>query len=315
MQALTIYNTTQELTAPAMGKIADLIETYLSQEDLRPTSRDRYRITLAAFFRWVESKRYHLGELTKVNLLEYKADLLASGRSALTVASYLTSVKAFYNWTDAAKLYHNIGKGVELPKRVRKFRKEPLNPDQCKALIVHYQGKALRDYAIVTLLLRTGLRTIEVSRANIEDLTFKSGKRVLMVQGKGRDEKDAYVVLTDKAYQPIKDYLEARGKTKSGEPLFTSASNNSKGERLTTQAISGIAKEGLRAIGLDGKEFTAHSLRHTAGTNLIRAGAPFTDVQRILRHSNPATTQIYVEMGLEEERLKRNSEALLDGLY
>jgi integrase/recombinase XerD len=72
--------------------------------------------------------------------------------------------------------------------------------------------------------------------------------------------KDNFVILTDKTYQPIEEYLSSRGKVNSSEPLFTSISNNSKGERLSTRSISYIAKEGLKAIGLDERAFTAHSL-------------------------------------------------------
>jgi integrase len=83
--------------------------------------------------------------------------------------------------------------------------------------------------------LRTGLRTIEVIRASVEDITFKGGQRVFST-GKGRDEKDNFVLLTDKSYQPI-EYLATRENIKSSDPLFTSTSNNSKGERLTTRTM------------------------------------------------------------------------------
>jgi integrase/recombinase XerD len=137
---------------------------------------------------------------------------------------------------------------------------------------------------------------------------------VLLIQGKGRDEKDNFVLLTDKAYQPIADYLATRTATGS-EPLFTSTSNNSKGERLTTRTISYIAKEGLKAIGLDERSFTAHSLRHTTAVNILRAGGSLETAQFTLRHSNPATTQIYTATLNEERRLQNSGEALIDSLY
>ena len=183
------------------------------------------------------------------------------------------------------------------------------------ALLSYYQDKALRDYAIITLLLRTGLRTIEVIRANVEDITFKGSQRVLLIQGKGRDEKDNFVLLTDKTYQPIAQYLATRGNINGSEPLFTSTSNNSKGERLTTRSISYIAKEGLKAIGLDERAFTAHSLRHTTAVNILRAGGSLETAQFTLRHSNPATTQIYTATLNEERRLQNSGEALIDTLY
>ena len=213
------------------------------------------------------------------------------------------------------KFYPNVAKGIKTPKRKQQFKKQPLLPAQATALLSYYQDKALRDYAIITLLLRTGLRTIEVIRANVEDLTFKSSQRVLLIQGKGRDEKDNFVILTDKTYQPIAEYLSSRGKVNSSDPLFTSTSNNSKGERLTTRTISYIAKEGLKAIGLDERSFTAHSLRHTTAVNILRGGGSLEQAQMTLRHSNPATTQIYTATLNEERRLQNSGEALIDSLY
>jgi site-specific recombinase XerD len=126
--------------------------------------------------------------------------------------------------------------------------------------------------------LRTGLRTVEF-RADISDITLKSGQRVLKVKGKGKDEKDDFVCLTDKTYQVIHLYLQSRGRFKIGEPLFISESYNSKGKRLTTKTISFIAKNGLRSIGLSGHEFTAHSLRHTTAETILRAGGTLQDGQ------------------------------------
>jgi integrase/recombinase XerD len=131
--------------------------------------------------------------------------------SSLTVGSYITSVRRFYEWTEANKYYPNVAKGIKTPKRRQQFKKQPLLPSQATALLSYYQDKALRDYAIITLLLRTGLRTIEIIRANVEDITYKGSQRVLLVQGKGRDERDNFVLLTDKAYQPIAQYLDTRG--------------------------------------------------------------------------------------------------------
>ena len=138
---------------------------------------------------------------------------------------------------------------------------------------------------------------------------------MLLVQGKGRDERDNFVILTDKTYQPIAEYLAARDNVSSSEPLFISGSNNSKGERLTTRTISYIAKEGLKAIGLDERAFTAHSLRHTTAVNILRAGGSLETAQFTLRHSNPATTQIYTATLNEERRLQNSGEALIDSLY
>jgi len=305
----------QDVTTASPQRIAELVDRFIEAQDVKQSSKKLYRRTLKQYFNWVESKGYLLSEMARPQLLEYKEELLSSGMSSLTVGSYITSVRRFYEWTEANKFYPNVAKGIKTPKRKQQFKKQPLLPAQATALLSYYQDKALRDYAIVNLLLRTGLRTIEIIRANVEDITFKGSQRVLLVHGKGRDEKDNFVLLTDKTYQPIAEYLATRGKVNSSEPLFTSTSNNSKGERLTTRTISYIAKEGLKAIGLDERSFTAHSLRHTTAVNILRAGGSLETAQFTLRHSNPATTQIYTATLNEERRLQNSGEALIDSLY
>lgn len=297
------------------GDIGGLVNSFIEAQDVKQSSKLLYRRILWQYLGWADKKGYQLKDIARPQIIEYKEELLASGKSSLTVGSYLTVVRKFYAWAEANKYYPNVARGIKTPKRKQQFKKQPLRPEQATALLNYYHDKAKRDYAIVNLLLRTGLRTIELTRAEVGDITLKGSQRVLLIQGKGRDEKDNFIILTEKAYRPIADYLESRGRVKASDPLFTSGSNNSKGERLTTRTISYIAKEGLKAIGLDEKAFTAHSLRHTTAVNILRAGGSLEMVQLTLRHSNPATTQIYTASLNEERRLQNSGEALLDSLY
>jgi len=312
--ALTTSSTSQAITANSWTLEAELLR-FVSSQDVTPSSRRTYLRSVRQFFRWVESKGYPLASLTRVEVLQYREELLAKGMSSLSVGGYLTSVRRFYAWAEGEKVYPNIARDIKGPKRKQQFRKQALTAAKAKELLSYQDGQDLRDHAILNLLLRTGLRTIEVVRANVEDITSKAGTRVLLVHGKGRSEKDAFVIVTDTAYQPIADYLATRGKVKAGEPLFTSASNNSKGGRLTTRTVSGIAKHGLRSVGLDSREYTAHSLRHTTAVTIMRAGGSIEDTQHVLRHSSPATTQIYTATIKEELRLRNSTESLLDGAY
>lgn len=293
-----------------------LVATFISTQDVRESSRKLYTRTLSQFFVWMERSGKQLPTLTRQDVLEYKDSLQEEGHSSLTISSYITAVRKFYEWTEAEKLYPNIAKGVKTPRRVQAFKKQHLTDAKSGELLEHFRSLSLRDYAIVNLILRTGLRTIEVVRADVGDITFKGERRVLKVWGKGHAEKDDFVVLSDKAYQPIKDYLSTvRRGAKAGEPLFTSASHQNAGGRLTTKTISTLCKDGLRAIGLDGKEFTAHSLRHTTAVAILKHGGQLTDVQSVLRHTSPVTSQIYTESIKEELRLQNAPELALDDAF
>ena len=289
--------------------LSDVIHEFLSAQDVRDSSRQLYERTINQFFNWLKDSNINPNEITRVHIVQYKSALFEKGLTSLTVGSYLTIVRKFFEWTESEKIYPNIAKGIKTPKRTQRFKKQHLTIDSCMKLLDHYQSR--RDFALVNLMIRTGLRTIEVSRLNVSDITFKSNRRVLMIHGKGHDVKDDFVVLTDKAYDSIREYLKTRT-ISNDAPLFVSESNNNRGKRLTTKTISSIVKKGLNAIGLDGKEFTAHSLRHTTAVNILKAGGSLYNAQVTLRHTSPATTQIYTESIKEEQRLNNPAEGLMD---
>lgn len=286
---------------------------FLRSLDRKQTTRALYGRTLRLFFEWVQTTGRNISELTGADIIEYKETLLARKLSPLSVSSYLTSISKFYAWTESRKVYPNIANGVHSPKRGKAFMKQHLSEDKVRELLSHFECN-IRDFAIVNLLLRTGLRTVELVRADVGDIVFKGDRRVLLVWGKGRDAKDSFVVLSKKAWEPIRRYLDTRHAL-PGEPLFTSSSHRNTGGRLTTRTVSYICKEGMKAIGLDDRAFTAHSLRHTTAVSILRHGGSLDAAQLVLRHSDPATTQVYVESFKEEFRLKNAPELLIDSAF
>ena len=300
-------------------RTAALLEEFLGSQDVKDSSRQLYRRTLRPFFRFLRERETPLAKVTRNDVLAYKDYLLASGMSPLTVGSYLTVVRKFYAWAEALQYYPNVAKAVKTPTRKQQYRKQALTAEQSRRLLQHFRERSLRDYAIVNLMLCTGLRCIEVSRALVEDVTLKSveggeAARVLLVQGKGRLEKDAFVIINEAVYQPIREYLSTRRNAKAKEPLFSSVSNSHRAGNLSPRSISQIVKDGLRAIGLDDRAFTAHSLRHSTASLLIKNGATPEEVKDVLRHASTAITQVYYASVADEVRLNRNTEATLAAL-
>lgn len=317
MQSRDLVKVGGKLTKAGSDNWRGAVASFISTQDVKDSSRGLYTRTLSQYFKWLEDtgRIVRFLSLTRKDILEYKDYLLSSGLSALTVSSYIVSVRKFYEWAESEKMYPNIAKGIKTPRRKQAFKKQHLTDAKSGELLTHFQNLSLRDFAIVNLILRTGLRTVEVVRADVGDITFKGDRRVLLVWGKGHTEKDDFVVLSDKAYEPIREYLATRKGAKAGEPLFTSVSRQNRGERLTTRTISALCKEGLKAIGLDGREYTAHSLRHTTAVAILKHGGNIMDVQEVLRHTSPATSQIYTESVKEELRLEHAPEALLDEAF
>lgn len=193
-------------------------------------------------------------------------------------------------------------------KKPKGFRKECLTIEQIRTALASFDtntSEGLRDYALFNLLVRTGLRTVEVSRATVGDLRQESGEAILLIQGKGRDSKDDFVLLVDDALRPLRKYLSSRGPLSEKDPLFASTSNRTRGEHLKERTISGIIKETLRRIDVDDSRITAHSLRHTAVSLSIKNGASLIQAQAMARHSDPKTTMIYFH---NHERIKSGAE-------
>lgn len=292
------------------ASLADLIGRFIEAQDVSESSRSTYRRELRQFVKWLEttgrSERMHL--LKREDILAYKDGLFSSGRSSYTVSGYLVAVRRLYEWLEAEKVYPNIAAGVKGAKKAKGFRRDCLTPSQIRESldsIDETTAEGRRDYALLNLLARTGLRTVEISRAQVKDLRQEAGEAVLWVQGKGRQSKDDFVLLVEDTLKPLRDWLSSRGPLADTAPLFCSLSPKNYGQALTTRSISRIVKETFRRIGLDDGRLTAHSLRHTAVTLAIKGGASLEQAQAMARHTDPKTTMVYfhnvdrVEAGAE----------------
>jgi integrase/recombinase XerC/integrase/recombinase XerD len=284
--------------------IATTVEKFLACLDAKDRTKEAYRKSLRVFEIWIADKG--IKNPQREHILEYK-DYLQSktiadthgnikSLSSLTVSAYLTALRRFFAYLEGEKIYPNIAKDIKGLKRPKGFLKETLTRDEAKRLLEGIKADGLnsfRDFALINLMLRTGLRTIEIVRATIGDIGREGGETVLRVWGKGRDTKDEFVILTEASYKPILDYLQERHTSNTTEPLFASHSNRNKAEALTTRSIRRIIEARLKAVGLKTSKVTAHSLRHTSATLALANGADLLAVKEMLRHSNINTTMTY----------------------
>ena len=179
----------------------------------------------------------------------------------------------------------------------RHHRKDALTEAQVVRLLSSLPRstqRELRDFAIINLLVMCGLRTIEVVRANIDDIRTQGSDTLLWVRGKGHDDKDAFVVLADDVLTPIMQYLGARSSAGANAPLFAREHRSGEASRLSTRTIRRIVKLALRRINLNSPRLSAHSLRHSAITLAMHAGADIYEVKGMARHKSLQTTMIYL---------------------
>lgn len=278
----------------AQGLSEDTYLRFVAFADVKEKSVETYTRALRQMFRFFRENGIRNPQ--REDILSYRDSLKARGLKPSSIQNYITATRLFFQWTEQERIYPNVAAHVKGAKLDREHKKDYLTSSQSKAVLAGIDRSSLtglRDYAIVALMLTDALRTIEVSRANIEDLRTLGDFTVLYIQGKGRDEKAEYVKVPQPVEKAIRDYLKARGEADPTEPLFTSTSNNSKGGRLSTRTISGICKGSMVEAGYNSERLTAHSFRHTAVTLSLINGRPLEEVQEFARHANIATTMIY----------------------
>jgi len=300
--------TTASKQAIAQNEIGtELFNNWLSYiKDSSPKTQETYTRAIKQFLYYLMDNA--ISRPTREDIIAYR-DSLAATKKPTTVNSYLMAVKQFFKWTALYNLYPDITINVKSIKLDTGFKKDYLTSKQVGKMlniIDRTTLKGLRDYAILSLMVTTGLRTVEVMRANIEDMRTVADFTALFIQGKGHLEKTAYVKVEGPVEDAIRAYLAARGKAAATEPLFASIANRNGGGRMTTRSISRIAKENMIEADLNSDRLTAHSLRHTTATlNLLNGGTP-EETMQLLRHANLNTTLIYSHA---LERANNKSEA------
>lgn len=152
-----------------------------------------------------------------------------------------------------------------------------------------------RDYAVLLLLVRLGLRSIEVARLRLDDLDWHHGE--VLVRGKGnRDER---LPLPHEVGAAIVDYLrDSRPVDVGFREVFIAA--RAPRRALTREAVGGIVERACARAGL--ASFGAHRLRHTLGEQMVTAAVPLDAIGQVLRHATPLTTAGYARVDLRSLR-------------
>ena len=161
-----------DMVAPAK------IERWLSRVGTSPKTRSAYLDGMMALFAYVRSRGLDFDELNEDDVLSFKEHLIGSGYKPSTISVYLAGVRSFYRFDAKGKKDDvDIAKGVKGMKSERGFKKEVLHREQAKELLASIETvtlKGKRDFAIVNLMIRTGLRDVEVVRAPVGDIKFES---------------------------------------------------------------------------------------------------------------------------------------------
>lgn len=177
---------------------------------------------------------------------------------------------------------------------------ESLEPEQVQQLLCSCDLRStegLRDYAILLLLARLGLRAGEVVVMRFSDLDWSAGE--LTVRGKGM-RCDRLPILQDVG-EALVAYLRLGRPACSSPRVFLRLRAPYRALAQAT-SVGSIVRRALQRAGLDPRHKGAHLLRHTLATEMLRRGASLGQIAQILRHRSTRTTEIYARVDLDALR-------------
>lgn len=170
---------------------------------------------------------------------------------------------------------------------------EPLSQAQIHAMLAscdRSSATGCRDYAVITLLHRLGLRCDEACRLGLADIDWRAG--VVTVLGKG-GRTDRLPLPVDVGDALVAYLREGRPETMARTVFVAAVAPHTP---MTRSGLSCIVARAARRAGLG--TIHAHRLRHTAASRTLNAGASLEEVSHLLRHASPSTTAIYAKTDL-----------------
>lgn len=212
-------------------------------------------------------------------------------------------LSAFSRWATAERLIEECPTERTRPPRVESDLPEALTHEELVRIFDYLDTRPFRDKVIFEFFLDTGCRLNEVSGLTLDDIYLTEG--FAKVFGKGR--REGIVPLGRNLTRDLHTYINRhRRSTPDERALFVSTVAPYKG--LTRDGLSTLIKRVHKHCGIEGK-YGAHKLRHTMATQFIINGGDIAILRRILRHSNIAITQRYINLvqGDVQEAHQRHS--------
>lgn len=175
-----------------------------------------------------------------------------------------------------------------------------ISPDHAKQVLAHCNSQTAagkRDYAILLLLARLGLRAGEIAALTLDDIDWEVGH--LQVHGKGG--RECQFPLPVDVGEAIADYLQQGRPRNASRCLFLYAKAPIRGFK-DQRSVGLIVKHAFDRAGIDSPRKGAHQFRHALATQMLRQGASLSEIGELLRHSSPETTRIYAKVDLDSLR-------------
>jgi len=274
--------------------IMNTVESFLRTISNSGT-RETYGVEINLFLKSINKSSPK--EITKQDIEGYKVTI--SNFKPSTQARKMITIRRFISYcVEQGYIQKDLFKGIRIPK-FECPEPEVLTKEEAEAMLRvpdrrTLQGK--RDYAILALMLSTGLRKSEVCNINIGDFTTKWNSTMLNIRESKRN-KSRVVKILPEVKDAIITYLKTREDENdlSSPVFFTMGKHGEKPKRITGNAIDCIVQRCSKKA-LIKKRVTPHTLRHSCFTLELIGGANIKQIQIQAGHSSIDTTQRYLHI-------------------
>lgn len=287
--------TAQELESLPTTKV--VIEALVSGH-LSPHTRRAYYRDALDFMAWLQPQELTLATLSKHDVIQYRRFLADNFAKATASRKLVVARKLLEEAVNRDLIPRNPAQGVGgyAHTEEQETPHAALSRQQARDLLAAVdtstrQGK--RDYALLSLLLRTGLRRSECAALQLGDLVQTQGYQVAVIRH-AKGDKRRQVKLPVEVRQAIDTYIEAIERTDTNQemPLFVQfrKGDHPQTEGISDQVIKRVVETYAAKVGL---KLSPHGLRATFVTLALEGGARLHQVQYAVGHADPRTTEHY----------------------
>jgi site-specific recombinase XerD len=280
--------------------LVDTFEAHLSSLELAPATVANYLADLRAFLRWnektngVASSPFSLGRSDIERFCAYLEEV--KGHAPATVNRRIQALRKFYGLAmDSELTRSNPAEEVSLRGESVSERSRSLTPDDVDRLLAAVEGsqsqRAARDWAVVQLLLKAGLKLSELTELRLEDVILEAEQPYLEVRGLDGDQ-GRRIPLDQEACAAVIKYLEIRESAPGVESLCV----NRDGNPLSTRSVQRLLHHYAQVAGLEG--LTTQALRYIYAREVYELSGDLRTVASHLGHRHLATTLRYLRPSL-----------------
>lgn len=290
-----------------LDKLLIAFKEKMIAEDFSENSIKNYISDIRVFYKWyIEIDiTQNLKNITYYHFNSYKDYLIHNKRSKpSSINRAIQSLRSFFQFLISIKfLNNNPSAKIKFLRRVKRIQPKSLTKSDIHKLLSvtshSAHGTQKRNYAIVQILLQTGIRVGELVNLEIRDLTLydRSGE-LRIVNAKGGKER--VIFLNSYARRALRNYFEDKDVTER-QSIFISKQN----KKMTVRAVQKVIDNLSGKAGI--KNMSPHTLRHTFAINYLRSNPEcLVELSAILGHESLDTTSIYTIAS--KERLAKTIE-------